>query len=99
MIKTYTEESDTKPKDKLENQPPDEGLELPTSLFKDMFQTRNDSEIQDTLDFYVMDEAKILTTYDFVVFHCLVFDIIDTWTIEAKSKTDPFITKWRHLKF
>jgi len=55
-------------------------------------------DLKETLDSYMVHEASLLTSYEFVVFHCLVFDTVETW-LHSGNLSHLFATAWCKWKF
>ena len=77
-----------------------ETVSLPTTgtEFAEVFADTIDEDLTEHLDFYVVSESTLLTTYEFVIFHALVYDTIESWTRSGHQK-DPFAIDWRRWKF
>ena len=55
-------------------------------------------DLQEILDSYMVHDTSLLTSYEFVVFHCLVFDTVETW-LHSGNLTHSFATTWCKWKF
>ena len=73
--------------------------DIPTTPFPDMFHDADELDPSDMIDYYTVDENKILTTDDFRVFHCHVTDIVDKWILQEDNTKHSFHNKWRRWTY
>ena len=71
----------------------------PHSPFLDMFHNADENDPYVMLDYYTVDEDKILSNDDLKMLHCRILDIVDKWVMTAEGNKHGFTNTWKRWKF
>lgn len=68
------------------------------SISSDSF-TELDFDAEENTSFYTIGLKDLPTSSQFVVFHALVYDTIQAWTVDKSLQNHPFTIKWKKANF